>query len=229
MPVDNDIYNRDADQWWHGDGYLRLLAAGVNPGRFEYFSKICLRRYGRAPFRRRLLDIGCGGGVLCESFARLGCQVTGVDPSAPGIEAAACHARMCGLSIHYMHVPAGAPMPFSSESFDIVCCCDVLEHVADPDALVAEAARVLKTWGIFFYDTVNRTFLSRIVADKLVQHWPPTRIFPRDMHDWRNFITPRELTAIMEKHRLRPGRPVGLSPPSNYPGVLLDIFRLKLA
>jgi len=210
MPVDNRIYDRPGDLWWDDAHFLSTLRTMVNPGRVPYFQTVLRERLRLDPRGKRTLDVGCGGGVLAEEFARWGCAVTGVDPSAPSLETARAHAMRMGLSIDY-RVGSGERLPFDTGTFDIVYCCDVLEHVDDPDRVIGEVARVLKDGGVFCYDTINRTLLSRVALVALAQEWGPTRFVPRGLHDWRRFITPRELARGLTRHGLRPRETVGLT------------------
>lgn len=225
MPVDNDLYNRVAGSWWDEAQPLSVLRFGLNPARFGYFKSVLTERLGWDPGGKRALDIGCGGGYLAEEFARLGCAVTGLDPSEPTLDEASRHARQSKLDIEYRH-GAGEDLPFEAESFDIAYCCDVLEHVDDLDKVIAEIARVLEPGGVFFYDTINRTFLSKLVAVKAMQEWKFIRLFETNLHDWDMFIKPEEFRATLERHGLENVEFVGLTPAAN-PVVL--IVRLRRA
>lgn len=103
-------------------------------------------------------------------------------------------------------------LPFDGQEFDVVCCCDVLEHVDDLELVVAEISRVLKPGGVFLFDTINRTITSKLVAIKLAQDWWPTRLIPRDVHVWEKFIRPAELMKFLERHGLPNCELAGLSP-----------------
>src|SRR5690349_6664724 len=107
---------------------MALLQHAVNPPRFEYFREVLVQRLGKTPHILSVLDVGCGGGLLSERFARLGCTVTGVDRSIPTLTAARAHADTAGLDIRYAPGDASS-LPFEAASFDVVLCCDVLEHV----------------------------------------------------------------------------------------------------
>src|SRR5215470_2189871 len=100
MPVDNEIYNRLSSTWWDEQAFA-ILRTGANPGRFGYFRQVLLKQVGVDPVGKQALDVGCGGGLLAEEFARLGCQVTGLDPSEPSLATARAHARQSGLDIAY--------------------------------------------------------------------------------------------------------------------------------
>jgi len=213
MPIDNTLYDRLAETWWDENKVLNILRTWVNPGRFGYSQEV-LQRLKVDPRGKETLDVGCGGGLLAEEFARLECRVTGIDPSELSIAAARVHAEQQGLAIDYQ-VGFGEDMPFADESFDIVYCCDVLEHVSNLEAVTAEIARVLKPGGIFFYDTINRTWISYLITIKLLQEWKVTRVMPPNIHDWQMFIKPRELLGVMRRRGLVPQEMVGMVPHAN--------------
>jgi 2-polyprenyl-6-hydroxyphenyl methylase / 3-demethylubiquinone-9 3-methyltransferase len=224
--VDNAIYDRIDDDWWSDDSFMALLRNAVNPPRFAYF-RDALERLGRTPASLELLDVGCGGGLLAEEFADLGCRVTGVDRSMPTLAVARKHAKDSALDIRYERGSAEA-LPFDAARFDIVCCCDVLEHVDDVERVVGEIARVLKPGGIFFFDTINRTWLSKLLAIKAAQDWAPTRLVPRDVHVWEQFVRPRDLAAVLERRGFGTCELVGLSPALRPFSALASLVRLKL-
>jgi 2-polyprenyl-6-hydroxyphenyl methylase / 3-demethylubiquinone-9 3-methyltransferase len=213
MPVDNTVYDRMADSWWEESGFLHLLAA-LNPARFGYMQRVLMEELHLVPAGLRVLDVGCGGGLLAEEFARLGCAVTGIDPSKESLAAARRHAVSQGLAIRYQ-CAAGEALPFADESFDTVYCCDVLEHVADLRQVIAETARVLRPGGAYLYDTINRTLQSRLIVIKLLQEWRWTALMPPRLHDWQMFIRPAELRQELEHHGLVPMGLTGLKPRAN--------------
>ena len=225
--IDNAIYDRIPDEWWSDDSFMALLRNAINPPRFAYFRDALVRRFGRAPESLSVLDVGCGGGLLAERFAALGCQVTGIDRSLPTLDAARQHAQSSGLSIRYQEGSAES-LPFDAAQFDVVCCCDVLEHVDDVECVVAEIARVLKPGGIFFFDTINRTWLSKLLAIKLAQDCALTRVVPRNVHVWERFIRPDELAHSLWQHGLIAHEFAGLSPRMNPFKALASFVRLKL-
>lgn len=210
MPVDNEIYDRLAAAWWDPQGVLHILHA-LNPARFGYMRRVLLEELRLTPAKCRALDVGCGGGLLAEEFARLGFAVTGVDPSARSLDAARAHAAKAGLSIEYRQA-SGEALPFADGTFDVVYCCDVLEHVTDLGRVIAESTRVLKAGGVYLYDTINRTLQSKLIVIKLLQEWSWTRFMPPHLHDWQMFIRPSELARLLEEQGLRPGRVRGLKP-----------------
>jgi 2-polyprenyl-6-hydroxyphenyl methylase/3-demethylubiquinone-9 3-methyltransferase len=213
MPVDNRLYDTLADSWWDESGVLHTLR-GLNPVRFGYMRRVLVDELRIDLQGKRTLDVGCGGGLLAEEFARLGCAVTGIDPSEKSLEAARAHAREAGLAIEYRQ-GMGERLPFPDSDFEIVYCCDTLEHVDDLDQVIAEISRVLKPGGVFLYDTLNRTLRSWLVMIKLFQDWDSTSLMPPDLHDWRRFIKPGELLAKLAGDGLENQDLTGLKPSAN--------------
>jgi 2-polyprenyl-6-hydroxyphenyl methylase / 3-demethylubiquinone-9 3-methyltransferase len=209
MPVDNEIYDLIGQTWWDERSPLAFLH-GMTTGRFEYFREVLTRHCDGRAAGLRALDIGCGGGLLAERFARLGFDVVGVDPSAVSIEAAREHAAASSLDIDY-RVGAGEQLPVADRMFDVAYCCDVLEHVSDLDRVVSETARVLKPGGLYLFDTLNRTMQSKLLT-KVGQEWPLTRVIDFELHDWQMFIKPAELAQTLRRHGLDLGEIVGLGP-----------------
>jgi 2-polyprenyl-6-hydroxyphenyl methylase / 3-demethylubiquinone-9 3-methyltransferase len=213
MPVDNKLYDRIADTWWNERGFLHVLKA-LNPARFGYMRNVLLNELHADPKGKRVLDVGCGGGILAEEFAQLGCEVTGIDPSEASLEAARAHAKDMGYTIDY-RAGSGEALPFDAATFDWVYCCDVLEHVDDLDRVTAEIARVLKPGGVFLYDTINRTIQSKLIMIKLFQEWSWFSFMPPNVHDWSKFIKPEELLACLARHGLVSRGYTGLSSSTN--------------
>jgi len=210
---DHTLFERDAHLWWSDHGHCALLHSLV-PARLNYLCQIFTERLERDPGDATVLDVGCGGGLFTEEVARLGCRVTGVDLSRRSIEIAKLHADQMGLAIAY-HVAAGEKLPFLDNTFDLVYCCDVIEHVHDVNRVVAESARVLKSGGIYLYDTINRTWLSKLFMITLMQKWEWLRVIPSDLHDWEKFVTPAEIQHILTHHRLKTHDMIGLMPDMN--------------
>jgi 2-polyprenyl-6-hydroxyphenyl methylase/3-demethylubiquinone-9 3-methyltransferase len=188
----------------------------MNPVRYGYFKR---QMQALAVPGKAVLDVGCGGGFLTESFARDGYDVAGIDPSANSIAAAVEHATANGLAIEY-RVASGECLPFASSSFDIVSCCDVLEHVQDPNQVIREIARALKPGGVFLYDTVNRTFRSWLFLIKLWQDWHIAGFSAPNLHVLDKFIKPGELDAMLRRAQLSPNDRKGIGP-GRSPAVLL--------
>jgi len=223
--VDNDIYRRMGNAWWDDDvGEFSTLRLWVNPVRCGFFKRVLDREQALVGGRRKLLDVGCGGGILAEEFARLGFEVTGIDPAPETIDTAKAHATASGLSIEY-RVGAGERLPFADGSFDHVACCDVLEHVDDVVRVIGEIARVLRPGGLFFYDTINRTMISKIAIIKVMQEWRSTAFAAPNSHVWEKFIKPEELTVLLERHGLIPREMRGIVSRRNPIACLFDFRR----
>jgi 2-polyprenyl-6-hydroxyphenyl methylase/3-demethylubiquinone-9 3-methyltransferase len=178
----------------------------------------------------RALDIGCGAGFITEELASAGFTATGIDPSEVAVQAARAHAEGMGLAIDYL-VGAGEQLPFDDATFDLVTCCDVLEHVRDPDQVIAETARVLRPGGLYLFDTINRTRRSRLIAIRMMQEWRLTRIIDTSIHEWSMFITPTELGATLDRRGLELGEVTGLAPrarPTAIVGALRAVRRGRI-
>jgi len=225
MPVDNEIYNRPGDIWWDEREPLSAIRTAINPARLDYFTRV-LKDLGVDPAGKTVLDIGCGGGLFAEEFARMNARVIGVDPSTPSIATARSHAGRAGLSIDY-RVAVGEKLPLESGSADIACCVDVLEHVDDLDAVISETARVLRTGGVYLFDTINRTGMSRLVMIKLLQEWRLTALMPPNLHAWEQFITPGELRTVMSRHHLESRDMVGIGPGVKPPRLISLLWQLR--
>lgn len=224
MPVDNELYNRLSNTWWDENAVLNILRTWLNPVRFGYFRRILLEQLKVEPHGMETLDVGCGGGLLAEEFARLGCRVTGIDPSERSLATARAHAQQSGLDITYL-AGVGEQLPFADAAFDLVYCCDVLEHVGNLAQVISEIARVLKPGGIFLYDTINRTPLSRLILVKMAQEWPATRFMPPNLHDWQQFIKPRELISLMRSNGLANQDLKGMTPAANPITILRTLLK----
>jgi 2-polyprenyl-6-hydroxyphenyl methylase / 3-demethylubiquinone-9 3-methyltransferase len=223
MPVDNAIY--DTEPWRDETRILSTLSA-LTPVRFGYMYDVLVNQLRLDPQGKQTLDIGCGGGFLAEEFARLGCAVMGIDPSAPSIAQAEAHAKEARLAITYRVAP-GEAIPYADATFDIAYCCDALEHVDDLDHVIAETVRVLQPGGLYFFDTINRTWISKLVVIKLFQEWNATRVLTTNLHDWAMFIKPNELRAMMAKHGLQSREIVGINPKSSPLRALAAFRQLK--
>ena len=218
--IDNQLYDRFEDGWWDLKGEARLLHE-MNPTRFDYFRKIVSQ--SAAITNLKVLDVGCGGGLVSEKFAEAGARVTGIDLSGPSLEAARQHALKNGLTIDYQQVSA-INLPFPNATFDVVVCCDFVEHVSDKlDLFLAEMARVLRPGGIFLFDTINRTFISQLVAIWILQDI--LQIVPRRTHVWRMFVTPAELSNALQQVGIEVGNSIGLLPSSPPWQVAYNVLR----
>ncbi len=200
--INNHMYNEMAGSWWDENGALHLLKVMVNPWRVPYFADALRERFGADLSHVRLLDIGCGGGVLAEEFAKISCQVTGIDVSDESLAIARAHAQSQGLSIEYQ-TGSAAQLPFDGNSFEVVSCCDVLEHIPDWKRVISEVGRVLQPNGLFLFDTINRTSKSKVNFIFGLQDFSFTKLFPKDTHVWEMFITPGELADALEQNDMQ--------------------------
>lgn len=225
MEVSNTIYETLGHLWWSDDAGFELtsLRFCMNPVRYGYFRRIL----GELTIGgRRVLDIGCGGGYLAEAFAADGFQVTGLDPAENSIAAARRHAGETGLEIRY-EVGRGESLPFGDETFDIVCCCDVLEHVDDAAQVLREAARALQPGGVFLYDTVNRTLRSKLVMIKLWQDWNLLGVNLPNVHVWEKFLQPTELAELLRMAGLIPGGLRGITAAKSPAALFYGMWKVR--
>lgn len=203
--IDDDAvahFARLAGRWWDPRGPWATLHR-FNPVRLAYIRDQAAAHFSRDPARLdslaglRILDIGCGGGVLCEPLARLGAAMVGIDPVAETIAAAQHHAAAAGLAIDYRCTTAEA-LAESGEDFDIVLAMEVVEHVADFELFIEQAASLVKPGGLMCVATLNRTiksFMLLIVGAEYILRW-----IPRGTHQWDKFITPDELEIALERN-----------------------------
>ena len=199
-PAELEKFRRMAAEWWDPAGKFKPLHQ-FNPVRLEYIRDRACEHFGRDRHAMRsleglsLLDVGCGGGLLCEPMARRGATVTGIDAGARNIEIASVHAAESGLNIDYRAITA-EDLLADGEQFDMVLNMEVVEHVADPAAFLAVCARLVAPGGLTFAATLNRTpkaFALAIVGAEYVMRW-----LPRGTHDWRKFVKPSELVSGLE-------------------------------
>jgi len=200
-----DRFSRLAGEWWDPRGKMAVLHK-FNPVRLAYIRDAACRQFGRDARQPpcldgiRILDIGCGGGILCEPLARLGATVVGADPSHTNIEAAKLHGESGGLSIDY-RVTAAEALADAGERFDVVLAMEVVEHVADVGLFMRRCADMVKPGGLMIAATLNRTlksFALAIVGAEYVLRW-----LPRGTHQWDKFVTPNELEIAMTQAGLR--------------------------
>jgi 2-polyprenyl-6-hydroxyphenyl methylase / 3-demethylubiquinone-9 3-methyltransferase len=203
-----------AEAWWDPNGKFAPLHR-FNPVRLAFIRDQALLRFGRdgrlrAPFEGlRLLDIGCGGGLLSEPMARLGFDVTGVDASERNIGTAKAHAAQNGLAIRYLCSTAETLLEEDDEGFDLILNMEVIEHVADPAVFLRDCARLLKPGGLMIVASLNRTAkalaLAKIGAEYVLRWLPP------GTHDWKKFIRPSEMQAFLREEPVSVEGPFGVS------------------
>lgn len=195
-----------AAEWWDLEGKFKPLHM-LNPTRLDYITSQIASEFDRdltapAPFDGlRILDIGCGGGLLCEPMARLGATIVGADAAAGNIPVAMVHAEQSGLTIDYRHTTA-EDMAAAGEQFDVVLNMEVVEHVADPLAYLTACQQLLKPNGLHICSTINRnpkSFAMAIVGAEFIMRW-----LPKGTHEFDKFITPDELFDLMQQAGLNP-------------------------
>ena len=205
-PAEVAKFEAMAAEWWDVNGKFKPLHL-MNPCRLDYITSQIAAEFDRdlatsRPFAGlRILDIGCGGGLLSEPMARLGAAVVGADAAPRNIPVAQVHAEQSGLSIDYRNTTA-EDLAASGERFDVVLNMEVVEHVADPLGYLTACQQLLKPGGLMICSTLNRnpkSFMMAIVGAEWVMRW-----LPKGTHDWAKFITPEELYDLIRRAGLGP-------------------------
>src|SRR5690606_4652897 len=194
-----------AAEWWNPNGKFRPLHK-FNPVRLAYIRDNVAARFGRDPHAARpfeglrILDIGCGGGLLCEPMARLGARVVGADASATNIEVARLHAEEAGIDVDYRAATAES-LAAAGEKFDVILNMEVVEHVADIGLFIGKCSEMLTDEGIMFVATINRTLKAlglAIIGAEYVLRW-----LPRGTHQFGKLVRPEELEEALGQAGLR--------------------------
>ncbi len=212
-PAEVERFAGLASKWWDTSGEFRPLHQ-IGAARLAFIRDAVTAHCGgdaskiRAFEGMRMLDIGCGGGLISEPLARLGGQVTGIDPAEENIGAARAHAQVSGLSIDY-RAQRVEDVAASGERFDVAVCLEVIEHVPDPARFLGACADTVRPGGLLIVSTINRTAkaygLAIVAAERLLK-W-----LPEGTHQWDRFVTTDELRQMMEEHGLEAPRFAGLS------------------
>lgn len=195
--------------WWDKGCFLYQMTGD----RCNYIQSSIQQALGKNTLEQHsILEVGCGGGLICEELARRGANMVGIDPSQAALQTACEHAHQSGLAerITYEQGYAEA-LPYASERFQAVVCLDVLEHVRDLRVTLAEIARILAPGGVFVFDTINRTLLARIVLIWYGEHFPSGGLVP-GIHDYHAFIKPVELRALLEANSFQIKELTGFMP-----------------
>ena len=213
-PADVARFSAQAAEWWDARGPFAPLHR-FNPARLAFVRKTALERFGRdekarSPFEGlSLLDVGCGGGLLAEPMRRMGFDVTAVDASSENIGTARAHADQQGLDIAYRAATVEQLEAEGAGPFDVVLTMEVIEHVADPQGFVRACSRLVKPGGLMIVATLNRTLkalaLGKIAAEYVLGWVPP------GTHDWRQFLKPDEIRAMLDEEPVTVTGPFGLS------------------
>jgi 2-polyprenyl-6-hydroxyphenyl methylase/3-demethylubiquinone-9 3-methyltransferase len=211
-PAEVAKFEAMAAEWWDPNGKFKPLHM-LNPCRLDYLTSQIAAEFGRdlttpKPFAGlRILDIGCGGGLLSEPMARLGATVIGADAAAGNIPVAQLHAEQSGLEIDYRHC-AAEDLAAAGEQFDVVIAMEIIEHVENPQAFVRTCASLMKTGGLMLCSTLNRnpkSYMVAIIGAEWVMRW-----LPKGTHEWSKFITPDELYKLIEEAALEPMDRMGM-------------------
>ena len=198
-----DKFSKIAEEWWNPNGKFKPLHK-FNPVRLSYIKESILKKFKKKNVNNslknlRVLDIGCGGGLLCEPLSRLGAKVVGIDASEKNIKIAKTHAKESNLKISYY---CASPENFvHREKFDVILNMEIVEHVQDINLFLKESSKFLKKNGIMFIATLNKTlksYIFAIVGAEYVLRW-----LPIGTHDWNMFVKPDDLIKICKKNSLR--------------------------
>ncbi|MGJ0430001.1 bifunctional 2-polyprenyl-6-hydroxyphenol methylase/3-demethylubiquinol 3-O-methyltransferase UbiG [Methylobacter sp.] len=174
-----------AERWWDPQGEFKTLH-DINPLRLQF-----IQQYADIA-SKRIVDVGCGGGILTEGLAKLGADALGIDLSEELIDIADLHGLESGVNTHYQKISAEALAEQQPESFDHVTCMEMLEHVPDPGSIISACARLVKPGGMVFFSTLNRQPKAYLLAIVAAEH--VLRMLPKGTHDFKTFIKPSELS-----------------------------------
>lgn len=198
-------FSQVSEQWWNEAGVFKHLHL-MNKLRLSYIIGEIYKNYGRDITTRlnglKILDIGCGGGLLSVPICNLGADVTAIDASAANLDIAKRHALEKNLSIDFQHIAIEELVNTKKDYFDIVCMLEVVEHVADLELFLASACDVLKNNGLMFISTINRTIKSKIQAIYCAEYI--LQMVPHHTHNWSKFLPPSEIAEHIIKYRCHP-------------------------
>ena len=205
--VDHEEVNKFAElaaRWWDKDSEFKPLH-DINPLRLNYIKKQC----GGSLEGKRILDVGCGGGILSESLALEGATVVGIDLAEAGLEVAKLHLLESGLDIDYQFISAEELAESESESFDVITCLEMLEHVPDPSLVIEACSKLVKTDGRVFFSTINRnpkSYFFAIVGAEYVLN-----LLPKGTHNYEKFIRPSEIDEWARLYDLSISSMIGMT------------------
>ncbi|MEW6999624.1 bifunctional 2-polyprenyl-6-hydroxyphenol methylase/3-demethylubiquinol 3-O-methyltransferase UbiG [Colwelliaceae bacterium BS250] len=188
-------FEKVASQWWDLNGDFKPLHQ-INPLRRNFITS-----HVGDVFDKKVIDVGCGGGILAESLARLGAKVTGIDMGEEPLNVAKLHALEAGVSLEYQKITAEQKADENVAQFDLVTCMEMLEHVPDPESIIKACATMVKPGGQVFFSTLNKTTKSYLMA--IVAAEKVLKLVPDGTHDWNSFIRPSQLIAWAENAGLK--------------------------
>lgn len=200
--VDAEEIAKFSTDWWNLQGTFQTLHA-INPLRLNYINE------KTGLLNKTVLDVGCGGGILAESMAKLGAKVTGIDMNKDALTAALSHQNQSGVHIEYLLMTAEQLAEKHAGQFDVVTCLELLEHVPDPTSLITACAQLVKPNGHVFFSTINRNVKSYLFAIIGVEYF--LKLLPKETHHFAKFIRPSELAEWARKSELTPQEMVGIT------------------
>ncbi len=191
-----------AESWWDLNGKCKLLHR-MNPLRLNY-----IMHHANGLFCKKVLDIGCGGGILSESMAHEGAQVVGIDMAEKILQIARWHSLAIGVNVTYMQDTAENHAKFNTHQYDVITCMEMLEHVPNPASIVFACIRLVKSGGHVFFSTINRNFKSWLLA--IIGTEYILNILPKGTHEYKKFIRPSELIGLVDSTLLQGKHIIGL-------------------
>ena len=193
-----------AARWWDKDSEFKPLH-DINPLRLNYIKEQC----GGSIKGKRILDVGCGGGILCESLALEGAEVVGIDLAEAGLEVAKLHLLESGLDVNYQKITAEELAESNAKTFDIVTCMEMLEHVPEPSSIIKSCSKLVKPQGRVFFSTINRnpkSYFFAIVGAEYVLN-----LLPKGTHNYEKFIRPSEIDKWARRNNLSIASMIGMT------------------
>ena len=206
-------FSKLAKDWWNPKGKFKPLHL-FNPARISFIKDKLVSHFALNPNlekpldKLKILDIGCGGGLLCEPLNRLGAKITGIDASKNNIEVAKLHSQEMNLNIKYIHA-APENLDLKDNTYDVVLCMEVVEHLKDVNLFIENCSKLIKKNGIMFVATINKnlkSYVFAILGAEYVLRW-----LPIGTHDWDKFLTPHDLEIITNKNNLITDEVVGMN------------------
>ncbi|WP_440056051.1 bifunctional 2-polyprenyl-6-hydroxyphenol methylase/3-demethylubiquinol 3-O-methyltransferase UbiG [Pseudoalteromonas sp. T1lg65] len=192
-----------AERWWDREGEFKPLH-DINPLRLDFIND-----KSQGLFSKKVLDVGCGGGILTESMAKLGADATGIDMGQEPLNVAKLHALESGVTVNYLKIPAEEFAMQHPQAFDVVTCMEMLEHVPEPESIIQSVAKLVKPGGHVFFSTLNKTVKSYMLA--IVAAEKVLKMVPDGTHDHSKFIRPSTLINWAEKYDLKVRASAGIN------------------